>query len=496
MWSVILVIGAILSLAIVWSIVQKNSFSKSIDVLQPWYPLVGNLLMIVGKDELQKFQIISQAFNNGAKLFRCYMGPIPIFCTGHPDIAKQILTDVNCIEKPYLYDFLMMKKGVFAAKTHIWKGQRKALLPAFSTRIIASFLSIFTNRSKNLIRRLESLAVTGETFNILDYATTCALEMVCETTMGFDSSAFNKADELGARIERSFSIAARRIMKVHHHFDFIYRWSEDCREEQTVREYLTDHVMQVYKDAYDRYSKGLMSNTADVDENQCFQKPQIFVNQLFTNTIRKFEREEIIDNIQTMIAAGTDTSANVIAFALLQLAMDSHYQQKVYEEIMQVFPEKEPNITMERLGQLQLTEMVLNEILRLYPVGPIVMRKNMAKITVCDQQLPKGSMFVVNIFAIQRRKDLWGPDADCFNPERFSPEESAGRHPFAFLAFSGGSRNCLGIRYAMISMKVMMVYLMKSFRFKTSIREEDIRFQFDVMLRIAGGHMIQIEKRF
>ncbi|XP_062559056.1 cytochrome P450 4C1-like [Armigeres subalbatus] len=493
MWYAIFIIGAILSLAIIWSIGQKNRFSKDIDVVQPWYPLVGNLLMIIGKDDLQKFQIISREFNREAKLFRCYLGPIPVFCTGDPNMAQQILTDFT--DKPYLYDFLKVKKGVFAANAHIWRDQRKALSPAFNTRILASYLSIFTNRSKNMIRRLEPMAVTGETFNILDYATTCTLEMVCETTLGFDSSAFNGIEEFGAKIHRVFSIAARRIMKFHHHFDFIYRWYEDCRDDKTLREYLTAYVMQVYEDAHDRYSKGLMNNIADVDENQCFRKPQTFVNQLFTSTIRKFERDEIIDNIQTMIGAGTDTSAHVIAFTLLQLAWDSHYQQKVYEEIVQVFPEKEPNVTMERLSELKLTEMVLNEILRLYPAGPILLRENKAKTTLCDQQLPKGCMFAINIFNIHRRKDLWGPDADCFNPERFSPERSAGRHPFAFLGFSGGPRNCLASRYAMISMKIMILFLMKSFRFKTNIRKEDIRFKYDAFLRIAGGHMIQIEKR-
>ncbi|XP_062563663.1 cytochrome P450 4C1-like [Armigeres subalbatus] len=492
MWYAIFIIGAILSLAITWSILQKNRFSKNIDVIRPWYPLVGNLLMVIGKNDLQKFEIIYREFNREAKLFLGYIGLIPIFCTGDPDMAQRILIDFT--DKPYLYDFLKVKKGVFAANAHIWRDQRKALSPAFNTRILSSYLSIFTNRSKNMIRRLESMAVTGETFNILDYATTCTLEMVCETTLGFDSSAFNGIEEFGAKIHKLFSIAARRIIKFDHHFDFIYRWYEDCRDDKTLRKYLTAYVMQVYEDAHDRYSKGLMNNIADVDENQCFRKPQTFVNQLFTST-RKFERDEIIDNIQTMIGAGTDTSAHVISFTLLQLAMDSHYQQKVYEEIVQVFPEKEPNVTMEGLSELKLTEMVLNEILRLYPAGPILLRENKAKTTLCDQQLPKGCMFAISIYNIHRRKDLWGPDADCFNPERFSPERSAGRHPFAFLGFSGGPRNCLASRYAMISIKIVIVFLMKSFRFKTNILKEDIRFTYDALLRIAGGHMIQIEKR-
>ena len=52
-----------------------------------------------------------------------------------------------------------------------------------------------------------------------------------------------------------------------------------------------------------------------------------------------------------------------------------------------------------------------------------------------------------------------------------------------------------GARYAMISMKIMLLYLLKRYRFKTKIREEDMRFRFEAVLRLDGGHLVQIEKR-
>lgn len=162
---------------------------------------------------------------------------------------------------------------------------------------------------------------------------------------------------------------------------------------------------------------------------------------------------------------------------------------------MKVFPEAEPHITTESLKRLQYTEMVMNECFRIYPVAPNLLRENTEDVTLCGARIPKGSIFGISIYTIHRRKDIWGPDADRFNPDRFSPERSAGRHPFAFLAFSGGSRNCLGARYAMISMKIMLVYLMKKYHFKTKIREEDLRYRFEIILRLDGEHLVQIEKR-
>ncbi|XP_001651778.2 probable cytochrome P450 313a4 [Aedes aegypti] len=491
----LLATGAILSLAVIWSIVQKNRFAQNVPTIEPWYPVVGNGLLFFGKNDIKKFHKLRKAFDRKDALFRLYLGPRMLLCTSDPTVAQAIMTDANCMEKPYVYKFFNLNEGVFAAKTHIWKGQRKALNPAFNSKILESFVSIFCEVSKTMIQRLDTVG-KGDTINIMEHASRCTLEMVCSTTLGFNVDIFDQIDDMGHKIEQFFYIAARRILKFYLHVDSIYRWTKDYKDEQTLRENLDVYGMQIYDDANNRFSKGSMNDETDDDKTEGFRKPQIFVNQIFTNTIRKFERQEIIDNIITIVGAGTDTSATAIAFTFLQLAMYQEHQQKVYEEIVKVFPESEPHITTEALKKLQYTKMVLNECLRLYPVAPILLRENTADITLCGGvRVPKGNILTIDVYNIHRRKDVWGPDADEFIPERFSPERSAGRHPFAFLTFSGGSRNCIGSRYAMISMKIMMVYLLKNFRFKTKIREEDIRYKFDALLRIEGGHLVQIEKR-
>ena len=180
------------------------------------------------------------------------------------------------------------------------------------------------------------------------------------------------------------------------------------------------------------------------EEGDDVRKPKIFVDELYTNKMIKFTDKELMDHAFTMVGAGTDTSSNSVACALLSLGMYPEIQQKVYEEVMRVFPTDESEFTPDSLKQLEYMEMVIKEALRLFPVGPLILRQSVADSTIAGLFIPKGNMFGIDIFNMHRRKDIYGEDADQFNPERFSPERSKNRHPFSFLAFSGGARGCIG----------------------------------------------------
>lgn len=90
---------------------------------------------------------------------------------------------------------------------------------------------------------------------------------------------------------------------------------------------------------------------------------------------------------------------------------------------------------------------------------------------------------------------MWGDDADEFNPDHFLPEKANERHPFCFLPFSGGPRNCIGYQYAMISMKVILSGILRKYRFTTSLKLSDLEMKFELTLKLVNKHMVGMERR-
>ncbi|XP_058454269.1 cytochrome P450 4V2-like isoform X2 [Malaya genurostris] len=489
MWIILLGFLVVLCVVQYISFRKKYAFSKDIPCVEMNYPLIGCGHLFIGKGTAKRFWNIVKLFKRKDKLFKFWMGPKLILATSHPDVAQQILTESVWLDKPFLYDFFEMSHGLFGAKYQMWKGQRKALSSSFNLRILQSFIPIFTNCSKKLVERLGTFP-EGATVNIMEHVERFAMEMVLETTLGLDISVLEEADSLIVKIERYFYLTSRRLLSVHHYLDAIYHWSGVYRELRSLLNYLDRVVLRIVGDVSVRHAN---VDEKPIEADEEFKKPQIFVDEMFTNKMRQFTEREIIDNVYTIIGAGTDTSATAVAYACLLLALYPDVQQKLYDEVIQVYPSSDPEFTLDSLKNLEYTEMVLKEALRLYPVAPIIMRQNLDQTQIDGLKVPMGNLLVIHIYSLHRREDVWGPDAAKFDPERFSAERSKARHPFAFLAFSGGSRNCL--RYAYISMKIMMAAMVKKFRFTTKLREEDLRFKFDAILRLENEHLVQLERR-
>nr|XP_054759898.1 cytochrome P450 4c3-like [Lytechinus pictus] len=98
---------------------------------------------------------------------------------------------------------------------------------------------------------------------------------------------------------------------------------------------------------------------------------------------------------------------------------------------------------------------VVKESLRLMPTVPGIVRNLEDDIIVDGKVVPKGTSIFVNIVGVHRDPEQF-PDPARFDPDRFLPDNSAKRHPFAFIPFSAGPRNCIGQRFAMMEVKVIL----------------------------------------
>jgi cytochrome P450 len=126
------------------------------------------------------------------------------------------------------------------------------------------------------------------------------------------------------------------------------------------------------------------------------------------------------------------------------LAMHPDVQAKVLQEIIKLNVTEPENMSIQTLSRHTYLEQVIKESLRLFPVFPLAARNAMSNVDIGPCVLKPGMSTVINIFSLHRRKDIWGENVNQFEPERFAEERMVDKHPYCFIPFSAGSRNCIG----------------------------------------------------
>jgi cytochrome P450 len=232
------------------------------------------------------------------------------------------------------------------------------------------------------------------------------------------------------------------------------------------------------------------------DDDRSF-KPQIFLDQLIniSQTMKKLSFLEIRDHCDTIIFAALETTALTTSHFFLMMAMHPEVQEKVYQEINELFPKDATTIDHDLLKGLDFTEQCIKETMRLFPVGALLAREPMEDGCLGEYKVGAGTCILLNIFSLHRRSDIWGADADQFKPERFTKENSEKRHPFCYLPFSAGPRNCIGYRYASTLMQMMIMRCVREYKFSTRLQFEDLKCVFKFSLKLNTKHWLMIEKR-
>ncbi|XP_053679925.1 cytochrome P450 4C1-like [Anopheles nili] len=494
MWWIWFVLAlAVVGLWHCW-ILQRHRFASHLPHMEPYYPLIGNGQLFMGKSRVQLFNALMEPFGRFEGWFKIWLGPKLVLCTSHPDIMNAVLTHSECLEKPFFYDFVKLEHGIFAGHYHPWKTQRKALNPAFNTRILNSFIPVFVECSKLMVQNMvEAVSAGGKMVPIFPFISKCTLEMVCGTTIGCDVLEQPGKEAFIENVDRCFELVAKRMLNMHQYLDVLYRLTNDSSEESQRRLLCYKFFESVIEKAKTRQEP-----LADTEaEEEDFKKPQIFADQLLsvTHNGKPFSDIEITHNIYSMIAAGNDTTALQITHTCLFLAMFPDVQERTYREVMEVFPDPEQDIALDDLKRLTYMERVIKESLRLAPSGPNIARQTMQDVEIAGLRIPKDSLIVLSIFSMHRRTDVWGPDAAAFDPDRFLPERSVGRNANCFLPFSAGSRNCIGARYAMLGMKVMLASILRRLRLRSHLKMADLQFRFDLTLKLESDYLVHVEKR-
>lgn len=175
-------------------------------------------------------------------------------------------------------------------------------------------------------------------------------------------------------------------------------------------------------------------------------------------TGRALTDAEICDELVLFVLAGHDTTSTTLCYSLWALGHHPDIQERVYAEVATL---GDRELTTDDVPQLTYTVRVLHEALRLCPPGAATTRMLNQDVVVDGYRATAGTMAIVNFYVMHRNPALWDAP-ERFDPDRFSPERSAGRNRWQYLPFGGGPRSCIGDHFAMLEATLALATVIRA----------------------------------
>ncbi|XP_055454573.1 cytochrome P450 3A21-like isoform X2 [Psammomys obesus] len=184
-----------------------------------------------------------------------------------------------------------------------------------------------------------------------------------------------------------------------------------------------------------------------------------------SNLILALSDLEIVAQSISFFLAGYDTTSTALSSIMYTLATHPDAQMKLQHEIDTVLPNKAP-ATYEALGRMEYLDMVVNETLRLYPPTFRISRLSKKDAQINGVFILKNTSVTVPVFTLHHDPEHWTEPGN-FLPERLSKENKDRINPYVYMPFGIGPRNCIGMRFALLNMKLAAVKILQNFGIHT-----------------------------
>ncbi|XP_064074814.1 cytochrome P450 4C1-like [Vanessa tameamea] len=475
-----------------WAWYLRNNNNNEPPAIPGALPVIGHAHLLIG-DSTKLWAIVKELSYKSLDVggvISAYIGPRTIYVITDPD---DFLTVANtCLQKDGFYDFAKpwLGEGLVTGTVSIWKVHRKLLNPAFSQIVLDSFLDVFNKQSRRLVKDLE-VEVGKGSFDHWVYTRHNALETICLTALGVD---FTDKNVLNSKYvmaaEQMFNVLVDRFQKFWLHSHFIYSWSSLKKKQDEYLKILHNLSYTVLQKRKADYLKNRNNN----EETTQGPKFKPFMDLLLELSIEKgaFNDREIREHVDTMIVGGHDTSASVLMYSMLLVGSYPKVQERIFEELHDVFGDDDRDVTKYDLSQLCYLEAVLKETMRIYPIVPVIARRLDRDVKLRNCTLTGGRTCFMFVYGVHRHP-MWGPDAEEFKPERWLDPATLPECPTAFAGFGMGRRICIGKSYAFMSMKTSLAHLFRHYRLRGDHTKLEVK--IDVMLKPVSGYHITIERR-
>ncbi|XP_015111116.1 cytochrome P450 4g15 [Diachasma alloeum] len=491
------------------------------------YPLVGNALEFVGSSDTIFRNIYKRSFEFD-QVIRLWIGPKLLVFLVDPRDVEVILSSHVYIDKSPEYRFFQpwLGNGLLISTGQKWRAHRKLIAPTFHLNVLKSFIDLFNANSRCVVEKMRK---EGEKeFDIHDYMSETTVEILLETAMGVSKTTQDRSGfEYAMAVMKMCDILHLRHTRVWLRPDWLFNLTKYGKDQIQLLEIIHGLTKKIIKRKKEDYKAGKrnfiteskeareakatsveglsfgqssgLKDDLDVDDNDVGEKKRLAFLDLLIEAGQNgvvLNEQEVKEQVDTIMFEGHDTTAAGSSFFLSMMGCHPEIQEKVIQELDEIFGDSDRPATFQDTLEMKYLERCLMETLRMYPPVPIIARQIQTdlKLASGDYTVPAGCTVVVGTFKMHRQPHIY-PNPDVFNPDNFLPEKTANRHYYAFVPFSAGPRSCVGRKYAMLKLKILLSTILRNFRVKSDIKESDFRLQADIILKRAEGFRVNLQPR-
>jgi len=533
MWVEVLLV-LVAAFCFLYNYVTKNfdRFEKiGVPGPKPTFPFgtYSDAFMMKKHKHIKTLELYRQYSNQ--KVIGTFMFGKPMFMLTDPELIKQIFVKdfhnfVDRIDPATTAKFFgpsqsdkIWAKQLTNLSGDKWKDVRVTFSPIFTSGKLKIMMRLVKQISDSLVDDIAVDAKSGQDFELKEKCGKFSMDAIASCAFGVDPESFKNNDSIfvknaarlfttkaldilmlilalipGFAILNSFlkiSFTPEREIKFFE--NIINQTIENRKKTKERRNDMVDMMLDaIRKDK---------SNTEETEHNN-HEEEQFEKDSKLTNVKKKTDIDEanIVATAMVLLIAGYDTTGMAISFAAYELANHPHIQQKLKEEIDEAYEDAEDKMPdYNTIQSLPYLDQVIHETLRLHTAVGLNSRSSIGDYTIpgTDIHLKPNDMVAINVIGIHMDPKYY-PNPETFNPDNFSKEAKAARHPYTFLAFGQGPRGCIGMRFALLEIKIALAAIIRRFKLVRSDKTQE-PLQIDVTSQLAyvkGGLWVKAEERF
>jgi cytochrome P450 len=380
--------------------------------------------------------------------------------------------------------------GILLAEGDEHKRQRKLLGPAFAFRHVKDLYPIFWNKAREMTSQM-SAAIKGSpevssVIEIREWASRATLDIIGLAGMGQDfDSLMNPDNELNQTYKSIFS-SNRGAQLVQLFLSMLPHWlvvALPLKQNDEIGKAISTIKSTARKLIAGKREKLVKGESKEIDILSVAMESGGFTD------------EDLVNQLMTFLAAGHETTASAMSWAVYFLCKYPDTQARLREEIRAEL-DLNGDINSTKIDRLPYLNAFLNETMRIFPPVPLTLREAAHDTTIQGHFIPAGTTVIICPWAVNTSEQLWGPDAKEFKPERWlgagRANTGGAESNYAITTFLHGPRSCIGKQFAMAEFACLVAALVGKFEMEFENGDWELKIQGGITARPKDGLNVRL----